>query len=133
MRGSYNGLTGGNTSLTSVPRQPRMKRQSRMVNFRVYTDTDSDILEWLDSMTEGEKSDVMRSALRAFITGQYITAPAPESSPFDEIKRQLADIQAQLAQGVVMSSAAPVVVEESGGLNREQLERREKKLARTDW
>lgn len=112
-----------------------MKRQSRMVNFRVYTDTDADIVEWLDSMTEGEKSDVMRSALRAFITGQYVAAPTPESSPFDEIMRQLADIQKRLATGVQMVAPSAVPIEQPSGpvLDDEQIARRNRKLAKQDW
>ena len=112
-----------------------MKRTSQTITFRVYSDTDALVLETLMSMTEGERSDFIRESLREKITGQLVAAPTPESSPFDEIMRQLSDIQNRLAQGVPIPSAAPVVVDAQvdSGLSSDQLQRRSKKLARADW
>lgn len=113
-----------------------MKRESQTITFRVYSDTDALIQQTLINMTEGERSDFIRETLREKITGQLMAEPTPETSPLDQIMRQLADIQNRLNQGVpmlgaTMPSAAPET--EIGGLNEEEAARRARKLSRQDW
>ncbi|NJO20154.1 MAG: hypothetical protein HC838_08970 [Spirulinaceae cyanobacterium RM2_2_10] len=40
------------------------KRNYRMINFKVYYDTDQDILDWWEGIEAGERSDAVRDLIR---------------------------------------------------------------------
>lgn len=50
-----------------MPRRRNRKRNYKMINFKVYFDTDADILDWWESIEAGERSDALRDAIRDFI------------------------------------------------------------------
>jgi hypothetical protein len=46
------------------------KRRYRMITFKVFEDTDSDILDWWESIDEGERSDALRDLIRGYLGKQ---------------------------------------------------------------
>ncbi len=44
------------------------RRKSRNIGFKAFEDTDTDILQWWDSMPSGERSAALRDLIRAEIT-----------------------------------------------------------------
>jgi len=50
-----------------MPKRRSKKRAYRMVAFKVYYDTDQDILDWWEGIIEGERSDAIRDVIREFI------------------------------------------------------------------
>jgi hypothetical protein len=135
----YNsGITTGKTSKTNAGggRKPP-RRAYRLVAFKVFDDTDSDISEWLAGLDDGSKSDLIRAALKAFITGQKLYPPASESSPLDEIRQQLEQLQQLiLSRPLVAEVGAPGLmtieaVESDNILKADQIERRAGNLNKT--
>jgi hypothetical protein len=46
------------------------KRHYRMITFKVFEDTDSDILDWWEGIDEGERSDALRDLIRGYLGKQ---------------------------------------------------------------
>lgn len=46
------------------------KRRYRMITFKVFEDTDSDILDWWEGIDEGERSDALRDLIRGYLGKQ---------------------------------------------------------------
>lgn len=46
------------------------KRRYRMITFKVFEDTDSDILDWWEEIDEGERSDALRDLIRGYLGKQ---------------------------------------------------------------
>jgi hypothetical protein len=46
------------------------KRRYRMITFKVFEDTDSDILDWWEGIDEGERSDALRDLIRDYLGKQ---------------------------------------------------------------
>ena len=47
-----------------MPHAKRRKRAYRMITFKVFYDTDEDILDWWESIEAGERSDAIRDLIR---------------------------------------------------------------------
>lgn len=45
----------------------KQKRRHRLIAFKVFEDTDPDILDWWDSIENGERSNVIRDVLREYL------------------------------------------------------------------
>lgn len=48
-----------------MPKRRRSARSYRTITFKVYDDTDAEILRWWDNIEAGERSDVLRDIIRA--------------------------------------------------------------------
>ena len=46
------------------------KRQYRMITFKVFEDSDGDILDWWEAIEEGERSDAVRDLIRGYLGQQ---------------------------------------------------------------
>ena len=46
------------------------KRRYQMITFKVFEDTDSDILDWWEGIDEGERSDALRDLIRGYLGKQ---------------------------------------------------------------
>lgn len=46
------------------------KRQYRMITFKVFEDSDGDILDWWEAIDEGERSDAVRDLIRGYLGQQ---------------------------------------------------------------
>ena len=53
-----------------MPKRKFAKRNYRMITFKVYFDTDGDILDWWDGIDEGERSDALRDLIREYLGKQ---------------------------------------------------------------
>lgn len=110
------------------------KRIHKSIGFKAFYDTDADIIAFIDGMDDGQKSDVMRAALRGFMAGQSLYQAAPEPSPLDEIRQMLADIQAQMKNGVVAIQAPAAVVEiQEKRLSDDEANLRLQKVKKNKW
>lgn len=135
----YNrGNTAGITGITATDGGRKSpKRGYRVVVFKVFDDTDADISEWLAGLDDGSKSDLIRAALKAFITGQQLYPPQSDASPLDEIRQQLEQLQQLiLSRPLVAEVGAPGLmtieaVESDNILKADQIERRAAKLNQT--
>ena len=47
-----------------MPRKKRSKRPFKLIAFKAYYDTDTDILEWWEGIEEGERSEEIRELIR---------------------------------------------------------------------
>ena len=50
-----------------MPRQKAKHRQFKIIAFKAYYDTDQGILDWWESIEDGERSEELRDVLRDFI------------------------------------------------------------------
>ncbi len=73
--------------------KPR-KRQYRTITFKVFYDTDEDILDWWEGIENGERSEMLRDLIRDRITGHNgrhrpsrKSIPEPEVEPMMELAR----------------------------------------------
>lgn len=67
-----------------MPRQKK-KRQHKLIGFKAYFDTDTDILDWWEGIADGERSHVIRDVIRAYlglpaVQRKAIAAPAAQSN-----------------------------------------------------
>jgi hypothetical protein len=46
------------------------KRRYRMITFKVFEDSDSEILDWWEGIDEGERSDALRDLIRGYLGKQ---------------------------------------------------------------
>ena len=65
------------------------KRGYRMITFKAYLDTDTDILDWWDSIEAGERSDAIRDLIRIHM-GLHSTQRKPFVLPdINDIRRDI--------------------------------------------
>ena len=50
-----------------MPRKKKSKRGFKLIAFKAYHDTDGDILDWWESIEEGERSEMIRDLIRGFL------------------------------------------------------------------
>jgi hypothetical protein len=50
-----------------MPRKKKSKRGFKLIAFKAYHDTDADILDWWESIEEGERSEMIRDLIRGFL------------------------------------------------------------------
>jgi len=53
-----------------MAKRKKQKREYRMVTFKVFYDTDQDILDWWEGNEEGERSDAIRELIRDHLMGR---------------------------------------------------------------
>jgi len=58
-----------------MPRRKPPKRNYRTITFKVYYDTDDDILDWWDSIEAGERSDEIRDVIREHLDIHPVSQP----------------------------------------------------------
>lgn len=63
----------------------RKKRNYRMIAFKVYYDTDEDILDWWEGIEAGDRSDALRDLIREHLGQQ----PTPRSRQVIELPELL--------------------------------------------
>src|SRR4051794_2945844 len=54
----------------NMPKRKTTKRQYRMITFKVFEDSDGDILDWWEAIDEGERSDAVRDLIRGYLGQQ---------------------------------------------------------------
>lgn len=67
-------------------RKKKQKREYRMVTFKVFYDTDQDILDWWEGNEEGERSEAIRELIREHLMGRSgRQRPVGKSAPVPEM------------------------------------------------
>lgn len=75
-----------------MPRQKK-KRQHKLIGFKAYFDTDTDILDWWDGIADGERSHMIRDVIRAYLglpAVQRTAITAPNQSNIIQMPELLA-------------------------------------------
>jgi hypothetical protein len=60
-----------------MPRKKKSKRGFKLIAFKAYHDTDADILDWWESIEEGERSEMIRDLIRGFLGVQSKRRKSP--------------------------------------------------------
>jgi hypothetical protein len=68
---------------------------NRYIGFRVLSDRDDDILDWWDSIPNGERSHILRTLIRAYLCGEIVLTPEGEKPTEFSRNLQLAQLQAE--------------------------------------
>lgn len=129
-------------------RRPK-KRNYRMINFKLYHDTDQDILDWWESIEAGERSDAIRDVIRAYLgippkmRRTKITADLPELIEVRRdtlwIKDTLNDMPAYLERLIqhvthqAPARASPETVRQAPALNDTDAKRRTNRMKKATW
>ena len=135
------------------------KRNYRMINFKVYYDTDQDILDWWEGIEAGERSDAVRDLIReqlGIVRRRPSKAPIIDLPELLEVRRDtlwirdaLNDMPAYLerviqhvaantiVQPVVVGQhpprASPPVQNNEPALTDDDAERRTKRMRKATW
>jgi hypothetical protein len=135
------------------------KRNYRMINFKVYYDTDQDILDWWEDIEAGERSDAVRDLIReqlGSVRRKHSKAPIIDLPELLEVRRDtlwirdaLNDMPAYLerviqhvaantvVQPVVVGQhpprASPPVQRDEPALTDDDAERRTKRIRKATW
>jgi hypothetical protein len=142
-----------------VAKRKKQKRQYRMITFKVFYDTDQDILDWWEGNEEGERSEAIRELIRDHLLGangrrplSRKSDPALDSAPLDDlakvrddttwIREALHDMPSYLERVIqtvaaMQPTAAIVSGSSSSGtgpeLSTQDKTRREEKMRRVSW
>lgn len=132
----------------------KAKRAYRMIGFKAYFDIDQDIIDWWESMDEGNRSDAIRDLIHDALAmkPRYVPAPVNPVSTLPDlddlrqdtrwIRDALHDMPAYLEQlfaqmavvqpnGVLPNARAPTP--DSPALDDAESQRRARKLKRVSW
>jgi hypothetical protein len=69
-----------------MPKRRPKKRNYRTITFKVYLDTDQDILDWWEGIEEGERSDSIRDLIREQLGS---VRRKPSKAPFIDLPELL--------------------------------------------
>lgn len=135
------------------------KRNYKMINFKVYFDTDQDILDWWEGIEAGERSDAVRDLIReqlGTVRRKASKAPIIDLPELLEVRRDtlwirdaLNDMPAYLerviqhvaantvVQPMVVGQhpprASPPVQRDEPALTDDDAERRTKRMRKATW
>src|SRR5690606_14158102 len=105
----------------TMPRKKKSKRDFKLIAFKAYHDTDADILDWWESIEEGERSEMIRDLIRGFLGVQSKRRKPPiiDLTELLEVRQDtlwirdaLNDMPAYLERVIqhVAASAQPIIV-----------------------
>lgn len=69
-------------------------KTDKLIGFRAFYDRDDDILDWWENIPSGERSHVLRTLIRAYLTGEVIVTPLGEDPAEFSTSVQLSRVQA---------------------------------------
>jgi hypothetical protein len=73
-------------------------RTSKIIGFKAFFERDDDILDWWENIPSGERSHVLRSLIRAYLTGEVVITPYGEEAIAFSSSVQLARVQSDTTQ-----------------------------------
>ena len=73
-------------------------RTSKIIGFKAFFERDEDILNWWENIPSGERSHVLRSLIRAYLTGEVVITPYGEEAVAFSSSVQLARVQSDTTQ-----------------------------------
>lgn len=135
-----------------MPKQRRSARTYRAITFKVYDDTDAEIMRWWESIEAGDRSDVLRDLIRAALgletRPRRLDIPELLDVRRDTvwIRRALSDmpgylehiLQQTAALGAARSEAVPaqgeaVAADADIRLNEAERQRRAQRIRKATW
>ena len=116
-----------------MAKRKKHKRQFKVITFKVFYDTDEDILDWWEGIENGDRSEMLRDLIRDRVTGHngryrsnQKNVPEPDVVPMMELARvrddttwireALHDIPAYLEQVIQTVAAMQPVMATAGGV-----------------
>jgi hypothetical protein len=74
-----------------MAKRKKHKRQFKVITFKVFYDTDEDILDWWEGIENGDRSETLRDLIRDRAAGRHRpsrkSVPEPEVVPMMELAR----------------------------------------------
>ena len=137
-----------------MPKRKPKKRSYRTITFKVFYDTDEDILDWWEGIEAGERSDAIRDLIREQLgqpqrrTGKTIDLPELMEVRRDTIwiKDALNDMPAylerviqqvaataQVSVGHPARASPEVIAEDEPALTDAETQRRARKMKGATW
>lgn len=141
-----------------MPRRKPKRRQHKIIAFKAYYDDDADILDWWESIEDGDRSEELRDVIRGYLklpskrrrTGKIVDLPDLVEVRRDTIwiRDALNDMPAYLerviehvlahTQSVSVGqhpprASPPVMVKDDPALTDAESERRTRRMKRATW
>jgi hypothetical protein len=141
-----------------MTKRKKQKRQYRMITFKVFYDTDQDILDWWEGNEEGERSDAIRELIRDHLAGRSSrqrpvrkSDPSLDVLPVTELARVRDDttwirealhdmpsylervIQTVAAMQPVAATAGAGILQTGPGLSTQDKTAREANMRKRTW
>ena len=129
-----------------MARRKAKKRGYKLIGFKVYMDTDADLLAWWESIAPGQRSDALRDLLRlALGYHQLIAKPDADLSHVHEDIAWMRDalnelpgyveqvIQHVAANAVFVQSETRNVSDRTEAMSDDAARRREERMKRKQW
>jgi hypothetical protein len=128
-------------------------KSNKVIGFKAFFERDDDILDWWENIPSGERSHVLRSLIRAYLTGEVIVTPYGEEAIAFSSSVQLARVQSDttqirdavmeiptyieqiISQKMRVVQAAPITADAMPGANasEEDAEKRIQRLQKKSW
>lgn len=90
-----------------------MHKNNKIIGFKAFFERDEDILDWWENIPSGERSHVLRSLIRAYLTGEVIVTPYGEEAIAFSSSVQLARVQSDTTQIRDAVMEIPAIIEQS--------------------
>jgi hypothetical protein len=140
-----------------MPKRKTSKRRYRMITFKAFEDTDSDILDWWEGIDDGERSDALRDLIRGYLGKQprrnkLLTIPEllevrQDTLWIRDALNEMPGYLERLVQHVAGSSAMEIAMQPTGrslttgdvlpasepALSDNDSERRARRMKRSNW
>ena len=128
------------------------QRTNKIIGFKAFFERDDDILDWWDNIPAGERSHVLRTLIRAYLSGEVIVTPYGEealsfsssvqlarlSSDTAHIRAALHDIPTSIEQVLsqklrTVQAAPTAALMPSGTASEEDAEKRVWRMQKETW
>ncbi len=131
-----------------MSKQRKRRREYRFIGFKVYADSDQDILAWWEAIDEGQRSDTIRDLIRERLGLETRRKRQPDLRELVEvredtawIRRALSDMPAWLerylhelaARPTVQTIPTGVVPAGANGMADNESQRRSKRIQERGW
>jgi hypothetical protein len=90
-----------------------LPKNNKIIGFKAFFERDDDILDWWENIPSGERSHVLRSLIRAYLTGEVIVTPYGEEAVAFSSSVQLARVQSDTTQIREALLEIPTIIEQS--------------------
>jgi hypothetical protein len=105
-----------------------MTTDDRFISVRLHPDQDDDLIQWWDSLAQGERSEVLKRALRTYIAGRVIEDPT--ATELVRLRQVIESLASKIERGgVALRPAAP----QAETISDEQAEKRKRQIAARSW
>lgn len=111
------------------------KRQSGFIGFKVFLDTDQDIINWWEDIEPGKGSDLLRQIIR-----EYMNMSPKDSTGIEQLAAQIESLRRELLAKLdtlqVVSRNAPLPTPSNDNIARiskEEADERKQRVLKNKW